>query len=519
MSRTMSGIPTSGAGDVKLDGDPNAFTGTNTFDVNIPTSSITTSGTIPGNNFLTKTNADTLYTGSAGDVTAGGNNAFSGTNTFNTNIPTSTITTSGTIPGNNFLTKTNADTLYTGSAGDVTEGGNNDFTGTNTFNIVIPTSTKVTSGTIPGSDFLTRTNADTLYGGGGGDALLAAGDITTPQDFTGINEFSGGNLLMTKTDIQNFQMIQTDINASVVNSFIMTGKNNRIQQTGTSNGVLNEFKQSGGSAMTSTISQLTTSALIYQDSTTATFITKGRIGIGKNATAVPICPLEIQGGATSLNNGTNYGYLRNNPSPAAYSAGWGAFALSIYASQIIFAANYVLASDERIKRDITDLPSTLVLIDKIKPKTYKYRDTAQGDRMTYGFIAQELEQVLPDAILTTRAKIPNIMKKVNVIDGVFTLEEATDLMEGDVIAIYDDENKQYDVTITEMISDKSFTIDMVEDLQDQFFIYGKFVDDFKAIEHNDLLPVMIKGIQELNAKNKALEDRLAILEATINNRD
>jgi hypothetical protein len=70
---------------------------------------------------------------------------------------------------------------------------------------------------------------------------------------------------------------------------------------------------------------------------------------------------------------------------------------------------------------------------------------------------------------------------------------------------------------TEMISDKSFKIDMIEDLQDQFFIYGKFVDDFKAIEHNDLLPVMIKGIQELNAKNKALEDRLAILEDKIKN--
>ena len=462
----MSGIPTSGAGDVKLDGDPNAFTGTNTFDVNIPTSSITTSGTIPGNNFLTKTNADTLYTGSAGDVTKGGNNAFTGTNTFNSFIPTSSITTSGTIPGNNFLTKT---------------------------------------------------NADTLYGGGGGDALLAAGDITTPQDFTGVNEFSGGNLLMTKTDIQNFQMIQTDINASVVNSFIMTGKNNRIQQTGTSNGVLNEIKQSGGSTMTSTISQLTTSALIYQDSTTATFITKGRIGIGKNATAVPIAPLEIQGSQTSLNNGSNYGYLRNNPSPVAYSAGWGAFGLSIYTSNIIFAGNYVLASDERIKRDITDLSSTLVLIDKIKPKTYKYRDTAQGDRITYGFIAQELEQVLPEAILTTRDKIPNIMKTADVSGGVFTLEEATDLKEGDDIAIYDEENKQYSVKITEMISDKSFKIDMVEDLQDQFFIYGKFVDDFKAIEHNDLLPVMIKGIQELNAKNKALEDRLAILEAKVNN--
>jgi len=202
--------------------------------------------------------------------------------------------------------------------------------------------------------------------------------------------------------------------------------------------------------------------------------------------------------------------LRNNNPPYGYSAGWASYTLSIKTSNIIFAGNYVLASDERIKRDITDLSSTLGLIDKIKPKTYKYRDTAEGDRMTYGFIAQELEQVIPEAVITTTDKIPDIMKTADVIDGVFTLKETTDLVEGDLIAIYDDENKRYDVTITEMISDKSFKINMIEDLQDQFFIYGKIVDDFKAIEHNDLLPVMIKGIQELN-------ERLAILEAKINN--
>jgi DNA-dependent RNA polymerase auxiliary subunit epsilon len=579
-ARSMSGITASGAGgDVFQNGD-NVFTGTNTYNTNLPTSSVTPTS---GSQLITKTFADATYAtgGGTGDVTLAGNpNAFTGTNTFNNNRPTSTLT--NTPAANEFITKRDAENefaiLGAGTAGspqeffgftnfeenvgingqnlNLTNGINrvidmatsppttsnkllmeaptteitmtsgttkNEFSQVATStainvisqvgaNSTITTEGKMTCATAPtaGSDLCNKTYVD-------GFASLSAGDITTPQDFTGINEFSGGNLLMTKEDIQNFQMIQTDETTSVVNSFTMTGLNNRIQQTGTTNGNLNEFKQSGGSAMSSTISQYTTSALIYQDSTTATFITKGRIGIGKNATAVPIAPLEIQGGATSLNNGTNYGYLRNNASPAAYSAGWGAFALSIYASTIIFAANYVLASDERIKRDITDLSSTLVLIDKIKPKTYKYRDTAQGDRITYGFIAQELEQVLPEAILTTREKIPNIMKTANVIDGVFTLEEATDLIEGDDIAIYDEDNKQYSVKVTELISDKSFKIDMIEDLQDQFFIYGKFVDDFKAIEHNDLLPVMIKGIQELNAKNKALEDRLAILEDKIKN--
>ena len=60
MSRTMSGIPTSGgAGDVTLAGNPNAFTGTNTYDVNRPTSDLTS--TPAATEFITKQDADGDY--------------------------------------------------------------------------------------------------------------------------------------------------------------------------------------------------------------------------------------------------------------------------------------------------------------------------------------------------------------------------------------------------------------------------------------------------------------------------
>ena len=53
MSRTMSGIPTSGGGgDVFLAGNPNTFTGTNTFNTNRPTSDLTS--TPADEDFITK---------------------------------------------------------------------------------------------------------------------------------------------------------------------------------------------------------------------------------------------------------------------------------------------------------------------------------------------------------------------------------------------------------------------------------------------------------------------------------
>jgi len=113
----MSGIPTSGGGgDVTLAGNPNAFSGTNTFDVNRPTSTLTS--TIAATDFITKQNADTLYTNDRGDAILAGANAFTSTNTFNARRPTSTLT--DTTAATEFLTKQNADALYAvPRAGDI----------------------------------------------------------------------------------------------------------------------------------------------------------------------------------------------------------------------------------------------------------------------------------------------------------------------------------------------------------------------------------------------------------------
>ena len=89
MSRTMNGIASSGAGDVKLDGNPNAFTGNNTFDINLPTSTLTT--TTSNDDFITKAIGDTIYGSGTGDaILSGGSSAspqqFTGFNVFTNEI-------------------------------------------------------------------------------------------------------------------------------------------------------------------------------------------------------------------------------------------------------------------------------------------------------------------------------------------------------------------------------------------------------------------------------------------------
>ena len=65
------------------------------------------------------------------------------------------------------------------------------------------------------------------------------------------------------------------------------------------------------------------------------------------------------------------------------------------------------ASDRRLKKNISDINGALSLISELAPKTYNFRvdeypdmDLADGDKM--GFIAQEIEMVLPELVRTGR---------------------------------------------------------------------------------------------------------------------
>ena len=426
-----------------------------------------------------------------------------------------------------------------GGAGDVTLAGNpNAFTGTNTYDVNRPTSDL--ANTPAATEFITKQDGEDLFTNNTGDALLAAGDITTPQDFTGVNEFSGGNLLMTKTDIQNFQMIQTDINASVVNSFIMTGKNNRIQQTGTSNGVLNEFKQSGGVGMTSNISQLTTEALIYQDSVTAKYITKGRIGIGMLATQTPGAPLTVmsQSGVISSNSWRVFNF---GTGFITGTAQWNN--MGIYCRHTIMGGSWVgshagtlASSDKRIKEDIEDIPTgeAISLMRKLKPRKYKYIDKRYEPYEVAGFIADEVIEVLPQGVKLFRQPVPNIYKFAHLNDDIITFGDdyKVEKLSVDIpIQLYNINEVPVEVNILKIDTSNnniqiSNTNDTLKDFTDinKIFVYGEVVEDFKTLKHEYLNTIMFQSVKEIDTeqqadkiKIKALEDRLAILEDKINN--
>jgi len=59
------------------------------------------------------------------------------------------------------------------------------------------------------------------------------------------------------------------------------------------------------------------------------------------------------------------------------------------------------SSDISLKKDIQDLSSSMSVIRLLQPKQYKLKNCKfDPDRLTYGFIAQDVEKILPDLVIS-----------------------------------------------------------------------------------------------------------------------
>ena len=82
-----------------------------------------------------------------------------------------------------------------------------------------------------------------------------------------------------------------------------------------------------------------------------------------------------------------------------------------------------LFSDERLKRDVNAIEDAVSVLKKTRPVSYYYkqRNGLNPERLHHGFIAQELQQVLPNAVYTEDV---NGMLKVDLFDLIGLLTRA-----------------------------------------------------------------------------------------------
>jgi hypothetical protein len=236
--------------------------------------------------------------------------------------------------------------------------------------------------------------------------------------------------------------------------------------------------------------------------------TGGRIGVG---TTGPTCPLDVRGGTDVVLNG-NYTSIRSE---------W-----------FVQAFGYGTMSDQRIKQ-IVDRSSPVSDLDTVmKLKVTNYQMKAQvmkGNPVHKGLIAQEVEKVIPEAVLKSEAYVPEIFELAKVAEYnseskslKVTMGKPHGLAVGDMVMITSKDaetDQSHYLKVTQVTDEKAFVVGDVAAGIKKAFVFGKQVKDFRSVDYNRIYTTGIGAIQQIkrekDAEVKALKEENTELKARV----
>ena len=242
----------------------------------------------------------------------------------------------------------------------------------------------------------------------------------------------------------------------------------------------------------------------------------GNVGIG----TAPSYPLHVNATGVNITTG-NYRFesggaiatgSASRPVVAGFQGGW-----------IGADTGLIMFSDQRIKSDIinVDIESNLDIFRQIRPVKHGYIDKLEyGNFNKYGFIAQEVRQVLPEAVIKGTQLIPsiycnaNIVNTQNILSFDNPLKDIQQFNSGTKLKCYDDKNEIVWVVIKAIIDSQNIEIEETI-TNDKLFIYGHSVDDFLHLDKDAIFTVATAALQEVDRQQQADKARIAELETTV----
>jgi len=223
-------------------------------------------------------------------------------------------------------------------------------------------------------------------------------------------------------------------------------------------------------------------------------MSSGQVGIG---TPTPTQALLVVNGTQDSN--LTYGYLDNT---GATGTGSGINSYSIYASSRIAATEFNAYSDVRIKHITgpTNNTNDLTTLAQIQITNYRFIDTLEkGTGVSKKVIAQQLETVYPQAVSKLTDAVPDVYKAGTIHAGKVTV--AHKLKEGDFVKLIF--TNRTEVMKILAAGDGWFTVNAND--EGAVFVYGKIVDDFRAVDYEALTTLNISATQELLKRITQLE--------------
>ncbi|MEO8117425.1 MAG: tail fiber domain-containing protein [Bacteroidota bacterium] len=315
--------------------------------------------------------------------------------------------------------------------------------------------------------FLNYYGGDTYLGTYGSVAVSTTGVLTTK--LVGINGLSNAGYALNVNSSSTIGGINiTDPIDNTALSFTKSGLNNGAQfiKTSTTSGVETIYSYNAGSGA----GIFASSANYY-----------GVYGYNGGGNSSGVYGYSIGGsgsvGVTGSCGGIGYGM-------AAYgNSGSGIYATSTsnYAGYFVgdvYCSGTYVGSDLRLKQNIKDVTSAMDIINQLHPKQYDFKTDGNYKLMKlpagnhYGLIAQDVEKILPNIVrnsqFETGSVVPPTVRKPGDGETTASLKKV-----------------------------QSETI------------------DFKAVNYTELIPIMIKGMQEQQAVIEKQQQQIDELKQTV----
>jgi hypothetical protein len=190
---------------------------------------------------------------------------------------------------------------------------------------------------------------------------------------------------------------------------------------------------------------------------------------------------------------------------------------------------YIALSDKRIKNilGITNTATDLSILNKIEVTDYKYKDEiTNGSGLQKKVIAQQLQEVYPQAIVSNKGIIPNVFAlaketKVLTQSTIIITTKAHEFATGDRVKLILEKTGDKELIVT-VIDANTFSV--AEVINDKIFVYGKHVNDLLTVDYDAISMLNVsatqelsKQIEQLKAENAKLQNRLMKIEASLQN--
>ena len=266
----------------------------------------------------------------------------------------------------------------------------------------------------------------------------------------------------------------------------------------------------------------------------------GYVGIG---TTAPSYPLHIATARAGISfSGGGY-YFNTNTVLTSFST--NNFNTSVWAAGHYVGVGFVANSDRRIKKDFNSLDTQAALnsLRQLTPTQYKFIDENQNtNRLFTGFVAQEVKEIISNAVSVQKQVIPNIFAVGYIEDHKITLEtsvegnrnqtttrdfdfdslKTTDEQGNEVVkplvvkVIHDETGQEEYVEVDEIIDDHTFTLKSpIASPTGRIFVYGQEVYDFHVLDKDTVFTVALAALKEVDGIVQKQSETIKDLQAQL----